>query len=53
MDPPVEGVVVPSAEEALLESGLNTPDLLVADIRLPGISGLELVQKIRKRFLGP
>ena len=50
MDPPVEGVVVPSAEEALLESGLNMPDLLVADIRLPGISGLELVKKIRKRF---
>ena len=48
--PPVESVVVPSAEEAILESSQTAPDLLVADIRLPGISGLELVRKIRKRY---
>jgi len=50
LEPPVESVVVPSAEEAILESALTRPDLLVADIRLPGISGLELVRKIRKRY---
>jgi CheY-like chemotaxis protein len=47
--PPVESVLVPSAEEAILESSQTAPDLLVADIRLPGISGLELVRKIRNR----
>ena len=34
--------VVPSAEEALLYSGQHPIDLLVTDIRLPGISGLDL-----------
>ena len=41
-------VVVPSGEEALLEGTRYPLDLLVTDIRLPGISGVELVQKIRK-----
>ena len=41
--------VVPSAEEAMLYSGRHPIDLLVTDIRLPGISGLELVKKIRSR----
>lgn len=41
--------VVPSAEEALLESFRLTVDLLVTDIRLPGMSGIELVRKIRVR----
>ncbi len=50
MEPPIESVVVPSAEEAMLESSQTRPDLLVTDIRLPGISGLELVRKIRKRY---
>ncbi len=41
--------VVPSAEEAMLYSGRHPIDLLVTDIRLPGISGLDLVRKIRSR----
>src|SRR5512146_3240026 len=41
--------VVPSAEEALLESTRFTIDVLVADIRLPGMTGLDLVRKIRVR----
>ena len=41
--------VVPSAEEAMLYSGRHPIDLLVTDIRLPGISGLDLVKKIRSR----
>ena len=44
--------VVPSAEEALLYSGQHPIDLLVTDIRLPGISGPELVKKIRARHAG-
>ena len=41
--------VVPSAEEALLESGLYQVDLIVTDYRLPGISGIELVNRVQKR----
>jgi CheY-like chemotaxis protein len=41
--------VVPSAEEALLESSRKPLDLLVSDIRLPGMSGFDLVKKIRGR----
>jgi CheY-like chemotaxis protein len=40
---------MPSAEEALLELGRKPVDLLVTDIRLPGMSGLELTIKIRQR----
>jgi CheY-like chemotaxis protein len=40
---------VPSGEEALLEISTETFDLLVADVRLPGISGLELLEKLRGR----
>ncbi|HUF37428.1 MAG TPA: response regulator [Anaerolineales bacterium] len=36
-----------SGEEALLEARLNHVDLLIADIRLPGMSGLELYTRIR------
>jgi DNA-binding response OmpR family regulator len=41
--------VVPSAEEALLEASRSKIDLLVSDVRLPGMSGMELVRKIRVR----
>lgn len=47
LDPTLPVVVVPSAEEALLEARHYPLDLLVADINLPGISGIELVKKIR------
>jgi CheY-like chemotaxis protein len=39
----------PSGEEALLEASRRKIDLLVADYRLPGISGVELTRKIRAR----
>jgi CheY-like chemotaxis protein len=39
----------PSGEEALLEASLRRIDLLVADYLLPGISGVELMHKIRAR----
>jgi CheY-like chemotaxis protein len=38
---------VPSGEEALLEAKLNPIDVLVSDIKLAGISGLELLDKIK------
>ncbi len=39
---------VPSAEEAQLEMRRGEIDLLVTDLRLPGISGLELIHKLRR-----
>ena len=41
-------VDVPSGEEALLELGRGPIDLLVIDLRLPGISGLELLEKVNQ-----
>jgi DNA-binding NarL/FixJ family response regulator len=41
--------VVPSAEEAFLDSDRHPVDLLVTDLRLPGISGVDLVKKFRGR----
>ncbi len=41
--------VVPSAEEGLIEAGRHEIHLLVTDFRLPGISGLEMVRRVRKR----
>jgi len=41
--------VVPSGEEALLEIRSQTIDLMVSDIILPGISGLELLHKTKAR----
>jgi len=42
-------VDAPSGEEALLEASRRKIDLLVADYLLPGISGVELMRKIRVR----
>jgi DNA-binding response OmpR family regulator len=41
-------VECPSGEEAILDSSRNRIDLLVADYRLPGVSGIELMRKVRK-----
>jgi CheY-like chemotaxis protein len=41
-------VDVPSAEEALLEMRRGLVDLLITDLRLPGISGIELIRRLRK-----
>jgi CheY-like chemotaxis protein len=40
----------PSGEEALLVASRNKVDLLVADYRLPGITGVELMHKIRVKY---
>jgi len=39
----------PSGEEAILETARTKFDLLVADFRLPGITGVELMSKIKAR----
>lgn len=48
LDTSLQISLMPSAEEALLEAA-QPVDLLVADIRLPGISGFELIKKLRAR----
>jgi CheY-like chemotaxis protein len=39
----------PSGEEALLEATHRTIDMLIADYKLPGMSGVELMHKVRTR----
>jgi CheY-like chemotaxis protein len=46
---PLDLVDAPSGEEALLEASRRKVDLLVADYLLPGISGVELMRKIKAR----
>ena len=45
----LEIIDAPSGEEALLEASQRKIDLLVADYLLPGISGVELMHKVRAR----
>lgn len=42
-------VDVPSGEEALLEIGRRPVDLMIVDIRLPGMNGFDLVERARRR----
>jgi CheY-like chemotaxis protein len=49
LDPEIEVLDVPSAEEALLISTSLPLDLVILDIRLPGMSGLEMVTRLLKR----
>src|SRR5690242_4353236 len=50
LDPTLQSKVMPTAEEAIMEMFRDTPDLLVIDIRLPGISGLDLTRKVRAQY---
>jgi DNA-binding NtrC family response regulator len=43
-------VVATSAEEALERLGMEDIDLIVTDIRLPGMSGIELTTRIKERW---
>lgn len=44
----LEVVEIPSGEEAILYASRNKVDLLVADYRLAGITGIELMRKVRR-----
>jgi CheY-like chemotaxis protein len=44
----LEVIEIPSGEEAILHSTNNQIDLLVSDYRLPGMTGIELMHKVKK-----
>jgi CheY-like chemotaxis protein len=48
LGPGMDIVELPSGEEALLVAFRKQVHLLITDIKLPGISGLDLVRRIRK-----
>ena len=50
LGPEYQVVTVPSGEEALLEFYSGEIDLLVADIILPGIDGIEFMKKVKSRY---
>jgi len=49
LDASLKLTVVPSAEEAILASSRHTVQLLISDVRLPGMSGFDLAERLRKR----
>jgi CheY-like chemotaxis protein len=50
LGPQYEALAMPSGEEAILDASRQPVDLLIADFRLPGITGLELMAKIKRRY---
>jgi CheY-like chemotaxis protein len=48
-NPELKVLEAPSGEEALLESSRHKIDLLVTDYLLPGMTGVELMHKVRAR----
>ncbi len=52
LDPSIDVMIMPSAEEALLEASRLPVDLLIADLRLPGLSGQELTSRMSQRIQG-
>jgi DNA-binding NarL/FixJ family response regulator len=52
-DPAIEVLATAADGEAALElAGKLHPDLVIADMELPGISGLAMTEVLRKRFPG-
>ena len=49
LDPTFEVIIASSAEDALKALDKGAFDLLIADVLLPGISGLELMARFRRR----
>ena len=40
----------PNGSEALLALNSDRPDLIITDIKMPGLTGLELLQKVSQRY---
>jgi len=45
-----EVLTAPNGTEALAMIETDTPDLVITDMKMPGMSGLELLEKIRKLY---
>jgi excisionase family DNA binding protein len=45
---PVDCTVMSSAMEAVMDIGSIRPDLLISDLRMPGIDGFEFLRSVRK-----
>lgn len=50
LDPDLMVTHMRSAEEAILETGKHAFDLVISDVRLPGMTGFEMARKLRKRY---
>jgi CheY-like chemotaxis protein len=50
LDPDLSVTHMRSAEEAILETGKHAFDLVISDVRLPGMTGFEMARKLRKRY---
>ena len=46
----VEVSVVPGGKEALDHLAENPADVVILDVRMPGLSGIDTLKEIRKRF---
>jgi excisionase family DNA binding protein len=46
-DLPIDLTSVPSGFDALLQIGASRPDLLITDLRMPGIDGFEMLRALR------
>ncbi|HAF56509.1 MAG TPA: excisionase [Thauera sp.] len=50
-DAPIDVRVVGHGLDALVEVGREPPDLLIADLRIPGIDGFEMIRRLRENPL--
>jgi excisionase family DNA binding protein len=48
---PIDLRIVSSGFDVLLEIGHATPDLLITDLRMPGLDGFEMIRRIRENRL--
>lgn len=46
-DAPIDVRVIGHGLDALVEVGREPPDLLIADLRIPGIDGFEMIRRLR------
>ena len=45
---PIDVIIKPDAFDGLIEIGRHTPDLLIADIYMPGMDGLQMIRSLYK-----